>query len=156
MNISHIRSGFSRVGAHEADHPPPPRLRDPAGRRPSRPLHPTGGRGWDRAHPDRDLCGPAEHRRVLRDALAPSPGGQTGGLAFFAVCGLLGGSLATVGLRLYLIVDEIGARDGFSGSFKREAIGDGLANMLWQAGLMLGLALTVYLLAPTPTTSEDP
>jgi len=85
-------------------------------------------------------------------SLAP---GRAAGLAFFAVCGLLGGSLAIVGLRLYLIVEEIGAHDGLPRIIKRQAIGEGLVAMLWQAGLLLGLALTVYLLAPAAHTSED-
>lgn len=73
-------------------------------------------------------------------ALAPGP---IGGVAFFLVCGLLGGALGVVGLRLYGIVEL-----DTGGQFVNQAAANGLADMMWQAGVLAGLAVTVYLLAP--------
>jgi hypothetical protein len=70
--------------------------------------------------------------------------GSVGGLAFLAVCGLLGASLAVVGLNIYEI-----ARDTEVFSADRAAfIAEGLTDVLWQGGTLLGLAAAVYLLAP--------
>jgi hypothetical protein len=73
-------------------------------------------------------------------SLAP---GAIGGVAFFVVCGLLGGALGVVGLSIYGIVElNVGSQ------FADQAAANDLADMMWQAGLLAGLAMTVYLLAP--------
>jgi hypothetical protein len=73
--------------------------------------------------------------------------GPVGGLAFFAVCGLLGAGAALVGLQLYSIIDGVTTASGL-GAFKREVVSSGLTQMLWQSGLIWGLAVAIYLLAP--------
>jgi len=80
------------------------------------------------------------------------PGGTIGGLAFFAVCGLLGAALGLVGLQIYWIVrqGELLGRIGSSA-----IVANGLSAILWQAGSLLGLAAVVYLLAPRAPTPEE-
>jgi hypothetical protein len=73
--------------------------------------------------------------------------GPVGGLAFFVVCGLASGALAVVALRIYLIVEEVSQSDT-PGHITHEVVADGLSQMLWEAGLLLGLAGAVFLLAP--------
>jgi hypothetical protein len=72
--------------------------------------------------------------------------GTVGGLAFFAVCGLLGAASALVGLHIYSIVHGLG---GTTGSFRSELVASGLNGMLWEAGSLVGIATAIYLLAPT-------
>ncbi len=72
--------------------------------------------------------------------------GAVGGLAFFAVCGLLGAPSAIVGLHVYSIVHGLG---GTTGSFRSELVASGLNGMLWEAGSLVGIATAIYLLAPT-------
>ena len=79
--------------------------------------------------------------------------GPRGGLAFFVMCGLLGAAAGIVGLRTYSIVNSIGE---FKSLGNGEIVADGLADMLWEAGLLLGLAALVYLLAPGAETVEEP
>ncbi len=81
--------------------------------------------------------------------LAPGP---VGGLAFFAVCGLLGASLAVFGLDIYGIVDNL--TGSFAGLGERRILADGLESTLWETGVLVALALAVYLLAP-PADAED-
>lgn len=78
--------------------------------------------------------------------LPSMPDGPAGGLAFFAACGLLGGALAVVGLHVYQIVEE--THNGLSG-LNREIVANNLDDMVWEGGLMLGLAAALYLLAPS-------
>jgi hypothetical protein len=78
--------------------------------------------------------------------------GTVGGLAFFAVCGLLGAASALVGLHIYSIVHGLG---GTSGSFLRsELVASGLNGMLWETGSIAGIATAVYLLAPPEITDQ--
>jgi hypothetical protein len=92
--------------------------------------------------------------------LPPLADGATGGLAFLVVCGLLGVTLALVGLHVYLIIeslDQFGG--GFKGIEKGQVLATGLVSMIWEAGSVLGLAGVVYLLAPRPaeaTTEPSP
>ncbi len=82
--------------------------------------------------------------------------GPVGGLAFFAVCGLLGASLGLVGLHIYSTVravEELG--HGLAGSDKGDFLAGGLAQMLYDAGAVFGIALIVYLLAPSPPRAGD-
>jgi hypothetical protein len=79
--------------------------------------------------------------------------GVAGGSAYFAVCGLLGAALGVIGLRLYLIVEDL---EHVGGLFRRQTVAIGLDSMLWESGLLLGLAMAVYLLAPAaPVASGD-
>jgi hypothetical protein len=89
--------------------------------------------------------------------------GSVAGLAFFAVCGLLGLALALLGEHVYLIANELkhastGAEAGLS---KAELLGGGLRNIALDEGTVLGIAFAVYLLAPrlgreTLAAREDP
>jgi hypothetical protein len=74
-------------------------------------------------------------------------GGPVGGLAFFAVCGLVGAGLAVIGLHTYEIVEALD-RPEVPG--KGLLLSDGLRVMLYEAGLLFGVAIAVYLLAPAP------
>jgi hypothetical protein len=83
--------------------------------------------------------------------LAP---GRVGGLAFVTVCLLLGAALSVIGLHAYTLIDELKHTAGES---EAEILATILRNMLLEAGTLLGLAGTVYLLAPPadeqPTTA---
>lgn len=70
--------------------------------------------------------------------------GPEGGLALIAICGLLGMTLADVGLHVYLIVE------GFkqTGLFGHTLMAGELTSMLWEAGVLVGLALIVFLMSP--------
>jgi hypothetical protein len=82
--------------------------------------------------------------------------GPVGGLAFLAVCGLLGAALGLVGLHIYSIVEELNNVGGsFSGIRKAEVVAEGLESMLWEAGSLFGLAFVVYLLAPAVGMAES-
>jgi hypothetical protein len=76
--------------------------------------------------------------------------GAVGGLAFFAVCGLLGAALALLGLHVYLIVESL-----HSLGEKGAVFADGLQNTLWDTGSLAGLAIAVYLLAPGAETGRE-
>jgi predicted phage tail protein len=78
--------------------------------------------------------------------------GTIGGLAFFVVCGLLGASLGVVGVQIYSIVRQAEVFERVGGS---ALVADGLSALLWQAGVLLGLAAVVYLLAPRERTPEE-
>jgi uncharacterized membrane protein YhhN len=80
--------------------------------------------------------------------LAP---GTVGGIGFFAVCGLLGAALALLGLHVY---DTIEAVSGSSGDFRRTILAGGLAEILFDPGILLGLGVGVYLLAPKARGQE--
>lgn len=70
--------------------------------------------------------------------------GPVGGLAFFAVCGLIGGGVGEIGLHIYGIaetVDELHLAKGV-------VVASELRAMLYEAGVLFGLAVAVYLLAP--------
>jgi hypothetical protein len=82
--------------------------------------------------------------------------GPVGGLAFFAVCGLLGAALGLVGLHIYSIVEELNNIGGsFGGIGKADVVAAGLESMLWEAGSLFGLAFAVYLLAPAIGVTES-
>jgi hypothetical protein len=83
--------------------------------------------------------------------------GSVGGLAFFVVCGLSGSALGVAGLRIYGAVE--GAAGEPRGSFKNLYMASALTDMLWESGLLLGLAMGVYLLAhrlDAPASSPPP
>jgi hypothetical protein len=88
--------------------------------------------------------------------LPPLAEGPVGGLAFFAVCGLLGSGLAVAGLRIYLIVEQLEELTGGVGLRKGDVLADGIAEMLFEAGALFGLALVVYLLAPRSAATAEP
>jgi hypothetical protein len=75
--------------------------------------------------------------------------GPVGGVAFFAVCGLLGAALGVIGLHIYEIVEA-------SRFFRNAVVAAQLSDMLFQAGAILGLGVAIYLLAPRATgTSQE-
>jgi hypothetical protein len=75
--------------------------------------------------------------------LAPGP---VGGLSFFAVCGLLGAAAAVFGLEIYALVENLDEGGRFLP--KDRVLAAGLETVLWQTGLLVAVALAVYLLAP--------
>jgi hypothetical protein len=81
--------------------------------------------------------------------------GPRGGLAFFAVCGLLGAAAGIAGLHIYSIINSINEFKSLDGG-NGEIVASGLASMLWEAGTLLGLATLIYLLAPVAETVEEP
>lgn len=88
--------------------------------------------------------------------LPPLAEGAVGGIAFFGVCGLLGAALGLTGLHIYSIVrtvEDFGS--GFSSDGNDDLIASGLAQLLFEAGSLFGLALVVYLLAPSSSRAED-
>ena len=78
--------------------------------------------------------------------------GSRGGLAFFAVCGLLGAAAGIAGLHIYSIINSINEFKSLGGG-NGEIVASGLASMLWEAGSLLGFA---YLLAPAAEVVEEP
>jgi hypothetical protein len=81
--------------------------------------------------------------------LAPGP---VGGLAFFAVCGLLGAALSVFGLRIYTLVEDLSQRIGLA---SRVTFADEVGTLLWESGLLVALAFTVYLLAPRARAGDE-
>ncbi len=79
--------------------------------------------------------------------------GPVGGLAFFAVCGLLGATLGLVGLHIYAIVGELGSSPFGGSKDDAEVLASGLAALLFEVGSIFGLAAIVYLLAPRGSQS---
>jgi hypothetical protein len=77
------------------------------------------------------------------------PPGRVPGLCFFLVCGMIGAGLALAGLDIYNAVETgerlLGAL-GVSGA---------LVEMLFQCGLVFGVAAIVYLLAARTAGSAD-
>ena len=80
--------------------------------------------------------------------------GQVGGLAFFLVCGLLGAALGLIGVHVYLIVEEL---DRLSGTVAAhgEIVGEGVREIVFEAGSLVGFAAVIYLLAPAPDEDKD-
>jgi hypothetical protein len=75
--------------------------------------------------------------------------GPIAGLAFFAVCGLLGLAVALLGEHIYVIVHEVENLGGGPGGLsKGEVVGAGLKNIALDEGTVLGITAAVYLLAP--------
>jgi hypothetical protein len=80
--------------------------------------------------------------------LPPLALGRVGGLAFFSVCGLLGMSLALIGIHVYEIVRQLDQVVPSLGVKKQDVLASGLETTLRDTGPVLGLAIAVYLLAP--------
>ena len=88
--------------------------------------------------------------------LPPLADGAVGGIAFFAVCGLLGAALGLAGLHIYSTVrtvEDFGG--GLPGEMKGDLLASELAELLFQVGSISGLALVVYLLAPSSPRADD-
>lgn len=82
--------------------------------------------------------------------------GPVGGVAFLAVCGLLGISLALIGLHVYEIVRGIDqVTSTLNGVGKADVLANGLITTMRDTGPVLGLAAAVYLLAPSAEDDED-
>jgi hypothetical protein len=81
--------------------------------------------------------------------------GPVGGMAYFVVCGLIGAALGLLGLRVFLIVEQLKSRGfGSFGDLKATLLAEGLATILFESGLVLGTAAIVYLLAPSREQSN--
>jgi hypothetical protein len=81
---------------------------------------------------------------------------RVGALAFVTVCVLLGVTSAIIGIHVYEIIRELDAIGGgqIGGSInKPNILAAGLAELLQDAGPVLGLAVAVYLLAPSADDS---
>jgi hypothetical protein len=74
--------------------------------------------------------------------------GPVGGMAFFAVCGLLAGALSLAGLHIFSVVYELRNPALFPSLTKAELAAGVLRNILLDCGMLVGLAGIVYLLAP--------
>lgn len=79
--------------------------------------------------------------------------GPVGGMAFLAVCGLLGATLGVVGLDALSTVRGL---ESSSRGFGSDLLTQGLMEILRDGGTLLGLAAIVYLLAPSPTPADGP
>lgn len=84
--------------------------------------------------------------------LAPGP---VGGLAFFAVVGLFSAALSMVGLRAYLLINELTNRPLGLGGSKAEIFADGLQAILFDAGTLFAFAGIVFLLAPGADEADE-
>ncbi len=83
--------------------------------------------------------------------------GRVGGLAFLTVSGLLGAAAGLLGLHIYEIVRAIEdfPREGFGAAgAKADIFASGVANTLFEVGMIVGFATAVYLLAP-PLEIDD-
>jgi hypothetical protein len=79
--------------------------------------------------------------------------GAVGTISFFAVCGLFAAGLGLAGMHVYtFILDLKIAHKEFlhSGSGVGDVVAANVTNLLFEAGVMFGLAAVVYLLAPAP------
>ena len=84
--------------------------------------------------------------------LPPLAPNRVGALSFVTVCVLLGVAFAIVGIHVYEIVRALDALSGddLGGSVnKPNVLAAGLVELLRDAGPGLGLAVAVYLLAPS-------
>jgi len=79
--------------------------------------------------------------------------GKVGGLAFFAVTGLLAASISLVGVRIYAMINQLNS--GELNIVKSEIVAVGIRDILWQAGTIFGLACVIYLLAPSPEDADE-
>lgn len=70
--------------------------------------------------------------------------GSVGGLAFFAICGLLGAGLGVIGDHLYIVVEALQHEAPRFGGIEVASV---LSDMLFEAGAVLGLGVVIYLLA---------
>jgi hypothetical protein len=77
------------------------------------------------------------------------PSESLNGVAFFAVRWLIGAGFAAVGVQSFLTVRELEAKNGplnrlLGGSSR--IVGNGLESILFNAGILFGLAAIVYLM----------
>jgi hypothetical protein len=80
--------------------------------------------------------------------LPPLSDGPVGGIAYFIVCGLAGATLATVGINVDSTVRALERSSEGSGELESIIVSDGLLGICRDAGMLAGLALIAYLLAP--------
>jgi hypothetical protein len=83
--------------------------------------------------------------------------GPVGGIAYFAISGLVGAGLGVIGLHIYLLVRELEASGG-GGLYDGRAalLASGLLQILLDAGTVFGLATIAYLLAPRRQQQAEP
>jgi hypothetical protein len=74
--------------------------------------------------------------------------GQVGGLAFFAVCGLIGAAFGLLGMHVYLIAEEIDHFPNIVGPSHGVTMAAGIRSICFDDGSLLGFAGVIYLLAP--------
>jgi hypothetical protein len=87
--------------------------------------------------------------------LPDSASGPVGGLAFFTVVGLFSAALGIAGLHGYSIVRDLETGPSGGGLDRAEILADGLQALLLDAGMLIGLAGIVFLLAPAPDDEAD-
>jgi hypothetical protein len=87
--------------------------------------------------------------------LPPLADGPVGGLTYFIVCGLAGASLATVGIYVDSTIRALERHGEFTGSLESVIVSDGLLGICRDAGMLAGLALIAYLLAPKALLESD-
>lgn len=80
--------------------------------------------------------------------------GTVGGISFFAVCGLCGFALAVFGLNVYETIEDVTQLSGLGERGNGYFLASGLIETLWETGILLGLAIGVYLLAPKRTVDH--
>lgn len=80
--------------------------------------------------------------------------GPVGGMAFFAVCGLIGAALGLVGLDIVATVQGFEGY-GLGGKIDSLILSRGLVSILRDGGTLFGLAAIVYLLAPGDDGSSE-
>lgn len=83
--------------------------------------------------------------------------GPVGDIAFFAICGLIGAGLGVVGLHVYSTARDISEASGLTRiAGKAEILADGLVDVLYDGGTILGLATIALLLAPREDQPREP
>jgi hypothetical protein len=80
--------------------------------------------------------------------------GAVGFAAMFVISGLAGAALATVGVRIDLIVRALEKRSEL-GYLRASFVGSELTLLLLDSGVLAALALIVYFMAPKPRHSES-
>ncbi len=80
--------------------------------------------------------------------------GPVGGLAFFAVCGLIGAAVGLTGMHIYSTVRELEELSG-NGVFssKGDVLADGISAILYESGVLFAAAVAVFLLAPRESSA---
>jgi hypothetical protein len=77
--------------------------------------------------------------------------GPAGGIAFLAVCGLLGAALSVIGLE---VLSTARSLEGIRGRLDSEVLTQGLVLIMRDGGTLLGLAAIAYLLAPSHAPAD--
>jgi hypothetical protein len=73
--------------------------------------------------------------------------GSVGGFTFFVVCGLLGAATAVFALRIYVLAEIHSFGEGV---LRNTDVASSLEQIMWECGLLVALAVALYLQAPKP------